>query len=151
MNIEICEAEIIDAQYILELQKVAYQSEAKLYQDWTIPPLTQTLLELEAEFTSHVILVAILEQEIIGSVRAYVDQETTYIGRLIVHPKFQKMGIGSRLLSTIEKLTNCKRYELYTGHKSIDNLKLYKKLGYQIFKSQRIHNDLEFIYLHKHA
>ena len=28
---------------ILELQKLAYQSEARLYEDWTLPPLTQTL------------------------------------------------------------------------------------------------------------
>jgi len=58
-----------DAGDILALQKVAYQSEATLYQDWTIPPLTQTLLEIEAEFETRIFLKAILEEGIVGSVR----------------------------------------------------------------------------------
>ena len=32
-----------DLEEILALQKLAYQSEAELYDDYTIPPLTQSL------------------------------------------------------------------------------------------------------------
>lgn len=35
-----------DAAAILALQKLAYQSEARLYNDFSIPPLLQTLEEL---------------------------------------------------------------------------------------------------------
>ena len=38
----ILRADLADAAAILELQKRAYQQEAALYDDWTIPPLTQT-------------------------------------------------------------------------------------------------------------
>jgi len=38
---------------ILSLQKLAYQSEAKLLNDYTIQPLTQTLIELQNEFNKY--------------------------------------------------------------------------------------------------
>jgi hypothetical protein len=39
----ITQAAAADAAEILALQKLAYQSEAAIYQDYSIPPLTQTL------------------------------------------------------------------------------------------------------------
>jgi 2-aminoadipate transaminase len=39
-------ATVEDAKEILDLQKLAYQSEAEIYNDYTIPPLTQTLEEM---------------------------------------------------------------------------------------------------------
>ncbi|RZG69136.1 N-acetyltransferase [Acinetobacter wuhouensis] len=149
MKIKIQEAELSDAQEILELQKIAYQSEAELYQDWNIPPLLQTLQQLQLEFENHKIIVATFNDEIVGSVRGYVDQGTLHIGRLIVHPDFQKQGIGSQLLLKIENDSESQRYELFTGHKSIENIRLYEKLGYQQFRTEKIHDELDFIYLHK--
>lgn len=149
MVLTIQDAEFDEAQQILELQKIAYQREAELYQDWNIPPLLQTLHQLELEFENHKILVAKLNDEIVGSVRGRVDQGTLHIGRLIVHPDFQKQGIGSQLLKKIEQESKCQRYELFTGQKSIQNIKLYEKLGYQKFKTEKIHDELDFIYLHK--
>ncbi len=149
MEIIIKQAIMSEAEDILELQKIAYQSEAELYQDWNIPPLLQTLQQLELEFENHKIIVAKFNDEIIGSVRGYVDQGTLYIGRLIVHPDFQKQGIGSQLLMKIEQESECQHYELFTGHKSIQNIRLYEKLGYHKFKTEKIHDELDFIYLHK--
>ncbi len=38
-----------DAQAILELQRLAYRSEAELHGDDTLPPLTETLDQIRAE------------------------------------------------------------------------------------------------------
>jgi hypothetical protein len=43
---------------ILALQKLAYQSEAELYDDHSIPPLTQTIEGIEGDFRSHLFLKA---------------------------------------------------------------------------------------------
>jgi predicted NUDIX family phosphoesterase len=43
---------IEDAPAILALQKLAYQSEARIHNDYSIQPLTQTLDELGSEFES---------------------------------------------------------------------------------------------------
>ncbi len=42
-----------------------------------------------------------------------------------------------------------KRYELFTGHKSIRYLHLYHKFGYKEFKRIPIHDNLTMIYLEK--
>ena len=42
-EIEITSAHVDDASEILNLQKLAYRSEAEIYNDWSIAPLHQTL------------------------------------------------------------------------------------------------------------
>ncbi|UYZ83420.1 hypothetical protein MTZ49_12555 [Entomomonas sp. E2T0] len=49
-------ATITDLPAILELQKLAYQSEAKLLNNFNIPPLKQTLINVEEEFKKGIIL-----------------------------------------------------------------------------------------------
>ena len=88
MDISIVQASLKDASMILALQKLAYQSEAKLNDDWTIPPLTQTPSEILSEFETRVFLKAICADRIIGSVRASQDSGTCQVGRLIVHPDY---------------------------------------------------------------
>ena len=92
LNMIIERAHIEDAKEILDLQKLAYQSEAEIYNDYTIPPLTQTLEEMRNDFEKQVFLKASMDGRIIGSVRALLKEGTCFIGRLIVHPDFQKRG-----------------------------------------------------------
>lgn len=143
-------AEKEDLRAILDLQYLAYQSEAKLYNDPDIPPLKQTLSEVEREFQRGIILKALDHRtSIIGSVRGYGKNGTAYIGKLMVHPEYQGQGIGSRLLSEIEKEFPQLRYELFTGSRSRGNIRLYERHGYRIFREEKISDDLTFVYLEK--
>ncbi len=145
-------ATVSDAEELLALQKLAYRSEAEIYNDFGIPPLIQTLESLEEDFKNQLFLKAVLGGRIIGSVRAYSKEGTCYIGRLIVHPDFQNRGIGTRLMNDIERIFNgCKRFELFTGDKSERNLRLYQKLGYRIFKTSKITNQTNIVSLEKKA
>jgi len=139
-----------DAEKILSLQKIAYQSEAEIYDDFTIPPLTQTLEEVKKDFEGQVFLKAVTDGRIIGSVRAFVKEGTCYVGRFIVHPDFQNRGIGTHLMNRIEKdFKKAKRFEIFTGHKSERNLYLYEKLGYKRFKTVKANEKLTIVYLEK--
>ena len=139
-----------DAKQILDLQQRAYQQEARIYNDFSIPPLTQTLEEIRYEFDTHVFLKAVKELCIAGSVRASLDGTICHIGRLIVEPVFQGQGIGTRLMVEIEKQFNdCLRFELFTGTKSTGNIRLYERLGYQRFKEEQIHPGLSLVFLEK--
>lgn len=141
-----------DLRDILDLQYLAYQSEAEIYNDYNIPPLMQTLEDVEREFDKGVILKATDKSgKIIGSVRAVCENGSVYIGKLIVHPKRQRQGIGTALLSEIEAHYPDQRYELFTGSKSAGNIALYKRLGYKIFTVKRIDDNLEFVYLEKRS
>lgn len=148
MNIRKAEKE--DLQRILDLQYLAYQSEAKLFHDPDIPPLKQTLAEVESEYQKGVVLKAVDENNtIIGSVRAYYENDTVYIGKLMVHPHKQGQGIGTQLLAAIENEYPQKRYELFTSSKSKKNIELYEKSGYKIFREKQITDELKFVYLEK--
>ena len=115
-----------------------------------IPPLKQTIEEVFDEFQKGIILKKTDDMgAIIGSVRAYQDGETVYIGKLMVHPKMQKKGIGTELLMRIENEFPNQKYELFTSTKSISNIRLYERMGYKIFKEETISSELKFVYLHK--
>lgn len=139
-----------DLEGILKLQYLAYQSEAELFGNMAIPPLRQTIEEVYDEFQKGVILKAVDDREvIIGSVRAYQDGETVYIGKLMVHPSKQGQGIGTQLLLEMEKQYPRQRYELFTSTRSEKNIALYQKLGYKIFDEEQVTEELRFVYMEK--
>ena len=146
------QAKVEDAEEILKLQKLAYQSEAEIYSDYSIAPLTQSIREIEAEFEKQIFLKASADDgKIVGSIRAYERQGTCFIGRLIVHPAFQNQGIGTSLMHEIERrFEQARRFELFTGQRSAKNLHLYRKEGYKIFKSQRLTEDVTLVFMEKY-
>ncbi len=143
-------AEKRDLQKILDLQYLAYQSEARLFDNQDIPPLKQTLTDVGDEYQKGIILKALDEDKtIIGSVRAFCDNGTVYIGKLMVHPSKQGQGIGTKLLLEMEKQYLNQRYELFTSTRSEKNITLYQKLGYKIFDEEQITEELRFVYMEK--
>ena len=143
-------AEWADLPEILQLQCIAYQSEADLFGSRDIPPLKQTLDEVIEEFNSGIILKMIDDKNnIIGSVRAKEIDGTVYIGKLMVHPDYQHKGYGTMLLSEMDNRFPDKRYELFTSTRSVDNIRLYQKLGYTTFSQKAVNDELEFVYMEK--
>lgn len=146
----IYQANLDDLQEILQLQYLSYQSEAILFGNRNIPPLKQTLEDLIVEYNNGVILKMINdENSIIGSVRAREAEGTVYIGKLMVHPDYRHNGYGTRLIKGIEEYFPNKRYELFTSTRSKNNIRLYQSLGYKIFDSKAINDELQFVYMEK--
>ena len=133
-------ADINDAQEILDLQKLAYQMEAERYNDYSLPPLTQTLQGIQNDFFKMIVLKAEVDDKIVGSVRAYAENGTCYIGRLIVHPDYMGRGIGTKLMHRIEDefKEDVHRFELFTGQQTAGALHIYFKMGYQEFRQKEM-------------
>ncbi len=58
----------------------------------------------------------------------------------------RKKGYEKKLLREIESYYPNKRFELFTSTRSIDNIKLYQKMGYKMFKEKKITDELVFVY-----
>jgi uncharacterized protein len=141
-----------DAEELLALQRLCYQGEAERYDDFTIPPLTQTLESLRADIETGPVLVARHGGELVGSVRAHLDGARFHIGRLIVHPTWRGRGLGPQLLAAIEALAAPgSTLEVYTGHRSEEFLRLYQRHGYARAKTVTVHPRLDLVYLDKQA
>jgi GNAT superfamily N-acetyltransferase len=148
--VTITSAALADAEEILALQKLAYQSEARLYDDWSIPPLTQTLESLKEEFATSLVLKAVSGPRIVGSVRANAAGERCTIGRLIVDPEFQRRGIGARLLQRVEaECGNASKFELFTGTKSEANVRLYQRHGYSVARTEQLSPSVMIVFMEK--
>ena len=143
-------ATVEDLPEILKLQYLAYQSEAALFGTQDIPPLKETLDEVEEEYRKGIILKMVDDDgRIIGSVRAHADDQTVYIGKLMVHPDCRGRGYGKKLLSEIERCYGNRRCELFTSTRSVDNIRLYEKMGYKIFREEAVTDELVFVYMEK--
>jgi len=143
-------AEKDDAPEILALQKTAFQSEAAIYGDDNLPPLLQTLDELRGEFERMTFIKATLNGKIIGAVRGHAADGAASVERLVVHPYFQRRGIGRRLMDEAEKaFPDAKRFEVFTGEKSERNLKFYRQRGYQPSRTAPLTPAVNLVYLQK--
>jgi len=134
---------------ILDLQKEAFTEEAKIYNDYDIPPLKETKDMIEKDFREKTFLISRENDKITGCVRAKMVGKTCYIGRLCVLSSFQNRGFGSILMREIEARFKAERYELFTGEKSVKNIYLYKKLGYRIFKTKKESDNVNFVFMEK--
>ncbi|WP_329276833.1 GNAT family N-acetyltransferase [Streptomyces sp. NBC_00691] len=164
LSVTISAADAADAEHILKLQYLCYQSEAELYGDWSIEPLTQSLDGLRAELDEGHGLVARLGDEVVASVRARLDDDgTVRIAKLIVHPRMRRHGLGGRLLDGIERhfagtaepaarpAPSPKRFQLFTGHRSEGNLRLYRRKGYAQVSTRELGPRLTLVTLEKAA
>lgn len=149
----ISQAARVELNDILSLQYQAYRSEAELLNDFSIPPLTETLEELFFQYDRGDTFLKLQTENglIVGSVRGKWEQDTLFIGKLMVHPEYRNHGYGSRLLRHIQTLFPSARYELFTSDKSLKNLELYQRESFRTFREETIRPGLKFIYLEKHC
>src|SRR5690606_41293323 len=82
---------------LLTLRRAAFVTEAQLYDDPHIPPLTQTLAELREDLArDDVVTIGAWEgHRMIGSVRVEIEGEKATLGRLAVAPDKQGRGTGT--------------------------------------------------------
>jgi N-acetylglutamate synthase-like GNAT family acetyltransferase len=145
-------AHLRDAAEILSLQKQVYLSEARLHDDYNIPPLHQSMQSVEDEFRKGIVLKLVREGRIIASVRAYQHQRTCFISKLIVDPVYQNQGLGRQLIHQAEHShPDVDRFELFTGHKSTKSMYLYQRLGYEEFSRHNVSEKLTLIYFQKQS
>jgi GNAT superfamily N-acetyltransferase len=151
-DITIRDIRVDDAGEVMTLQRAAFVSEALIYGDPDMPPLTQTLDEVAGELNENLGCVAHRGPRMIGAVRARIAGGLLLVGRLSIAPDQQGGGVGSRLLDAVERrgaAAGATEAELFTGSLSEANIRLYERLGYR--ESERVQegDGIEQVFLRK--
>ena len=138
-----------DAGEVLTLQRAAFVSEAQIYGSADMPPLTQTLPEVEAELRSSSGLAARKDGRLVGVIRFVEDDGVLLIGRIAIAPDMQGEGIGRTLLDAAERASSADVAELFTGSLSEANIRLYESCGYEEAKRVPQGDGTEQVFLRK--
>ncbi|MDP2853470.1 MAG: GNAT family N-acetyltransferase [Smithellaceae bacterium] len=140
-----------DLPTILDVQKKAFLEVVKKFNLKSLPALEQSLESLTIDFSKGMILKVAIGNTIVGSVRAYKNNDTCHIERLVVLPEYQNRGIGKALMNEIEtRHTNIiRRYELFTGSRDSRNLHFYDQLGYKSYKTEKLNDEVTFVFMEK--
>jgi ribosomal protein S18 acetylase RimI-like enzyme len=140
-----------DAGELLTLQRAAYVSEGQIYENASIPPLTQTLEELESELAGSIALKATIGSRIVGTARARLEDGTLHIGRIAVAPDMQGRGIGTALIERLEAehADGAHTLALFTGDSNPANRRLYERLGYRETHAEVLDFGVRLVHLAK--
>ncbi len=102
-EVELSPISVDDAGEVLTIQRAAFVSEALIYGSVDMPPLTQTLDELEAELRESDGWVARVDGRLVGAIRSREADGLLLIGRIAIAPDMQGSGIGRALLDAAER------------------------------------------------
>ena len=118
---------------LLTLQRAAFVTEARVYGTAEIPPLTETLEEIQRELETTTTVGAYLNGRLVGAARLTLEGHIGWISRVAVAPDQQGRGIGSGLLEEVESVApsavTC--FQLGAGARSSANIAMYERRGYR--------------------
>lgn len=132
---EIVPARPGDAGELLTLQRACWVQEALANDSLGgIPALHESLADVQAWMTTWSTWVVRSAGRLVGAVRGRLAGQAWDIGRVMVAPDLQGRGLGRALLAHIEAVADpvATSYVLFTGARSVDNIRMYKKAGYRV-------------------
>ncbi|MDP9845016.1 GNAT family N-acetyltransferase [Streptosporangium lutulentum] len=143
-------AEPGDAGEILTVQRAAYVGEAQLYGDPFIPPLVESAAQIRKAVETATVLVARDTGRIVGAIRGRLSGTTCMVGRLVVAPDVQGRGLGGTLLTALhDEVVSALAFDLFTGHLSEGNLRLYRRHGYRETRRERMSDHLTLVHMRR--
>jgi ribosomal protein S18 acetylase RimI-like enzyme len=139
-----------DAEAIVTLQRLAFRHEAETYANFSIAPLIETVADVQLAMATSLVLRATWNGKLAGAVRGSLAGKSCKVSRLMVHPDMQRLGVGTSLMSALEaEFPQAETFDLFTGHLSAGNLRLYERLGYIETRRERVDPRLTFVHMQK--
>jgi tRNA (guanine37-N1)-methyltransferase len=146
LDLEIRPATRADAGEIFTLTRACWLQELQANPGVVIPALEESPDDAVRGIEEWTTFVAVAGGRIVGSTRGRIagdagglDDAGRHgsvwdVGRVMTAPDLQGRGLGRRLLQLIEDAAPAEvtSYELRTGARSVDNLRMYKKAGYRV-------------------
>ncbi len=132
------------------VQMLAYRQEAELLGASRFPPLQRTVDDLR--LSAEQFLGAFLEGELVGALSVGIDDENRgmNIASLVVHPGYQRKGIGRELLIAAVAQHGAKGMTVQTGARNVPALALYHRFGFKEYRRWIVGTDrLELVKLNR--
>jgi len=119
------------ARRVLEIQHAAYAVEASLVGYDTIPPLHETLAELQSQ---PLIFLGVSCDRTLAGVLGYRRQgDTVDIDRLAVHPTFFRRGLATKLLrELLARERDASQVTASTGFGNHPAINVYERFGFRV-------------------
>ena len=128
VSLDLSDAEVATA--LLELQRRAYEVEAALIGSRDIPPLTETLEELQR--SGEAFLGVLVEGRMMGAVSYRLVGDTIDVHRLVVDPASFRAGIGTTLVrAALASEPSAGRAIVQTGARNEPARNLYLREGFE--------------------
>ncbi len=123
-----------DLAELVVLQRCCWVQEAIVNQTLDIPALHETHADVLEWATTWVTLVIRIDARLVAAVRGRPEGRDWQIGRLMIAPDLTGRGAGSALLGLIEEMApdGIERFSLFTGARSLRNIRTYERAGYAI-------------------
>jgi ribosomal protein S18 acetylase RimI-like enzyme len=119
------------ARRVLEIQHAAYAVEAGLVGYDTIPPLHETVVELQSQ---PLTFLGVSCDRTLAGVLGYRRQgDTVDIDRLAVHPTFFRRGLATKLLrELLARERDARHFTVSTGLGNHPAINVYERFGFRV-------------------
>ncbi|GAA0180504.1 hypothetical protein SH2C18_31850 [Clostridium sediminicola] len=124
-------ANLEDANELEQLMQAAYSIYDEILDGIVLPPMHADYNEEIADYPTWVME---YENHLAGGLIMYFDEKDACLSNIAVHPKYKGQGLGKILISFAETIAREKGYNslsLATHIKLLNNIKYYKKLGFE--------------------
>jgi len=125
------------AEHLLDLQRRSYAIEAKLIGDTRIPPLHESLDDLQhAEL--RWLGVRSAAQAVVGAIGFDEKIDGVDIDRLVVDPSQHRLGVGRALVMAVLHRASSRRVTVSTGRDNTPARRLYEQLGFTVIGDEEV-------------
>jgi ribosomal protein S18 acetylase RimI-like enzyme len=137
------------AQRVLAVQRPSYHIESTLIEYPNLPPLFETVVDLQN--CDEIFVGCWLDEQLAGVLSYEQKGEGIHIDRLVVHPDYFRRGIGRALLKWVETAVSPPpaHITVSTAAKNQPAIQLYQTEGYTIVQSNTLPDGLELLLLRK--
>lgn len=134
---EVRRAKEEDAEHIRSITNEAFEKYCEMAKLPDIAALHDTLEEIKRDIEEKIVLVAFIDDEVVGSVRVSIDDETkeAYLSRFGVSTRYQNLGIGKALMNMVDitmRHNGVSRIMLHTASKVFPLVRFYYGRGFYI-------------------
>lgn len=126
-------ATVKDAPYIFSIIQKAFKEYSKITGQTNLEALAETVEDIEEAIKTRTVFIAVMDDNIVGTVRISIEGDQAYISRFAVDFDNQNNGIGKALMNeadTYLKKMHVKKVTLHTSSKHDVLMRFYYGIGF---------------------